>query len=450
MLESVCALPIWQPLFWVFIAAGILGWAWSVLYVVVPAVDPEFAIQPTPGLLKLTGIVSHPVVVCVLIAGTLTLVGALLSVLLAMVSYEQYGNPTIWHSLRPLLGWGALLGAAATLVHLWRRFTNRYYRFLLQRRLRKFTCALLSRLFACILAVGSTLVAVATVKVAGVSLEINKVPEACLMLLALLASPVFYYLVLGRKGPGLPLGHGLSITIESAPRIDPVPSSAVLCFHVKGRFDKRRREITKRLVKAVQRVGQTSCDHDFVLKSWIFAEHDVQKSKHVARFRIWMARIRTLWVCTLIQGLLVAALLWSDKGNEWARVSAEQWGRVAVLLAIMLPALVQMIRYTVFAKRTMKHICIRSDAAPGEFAEALAAEIEGRVANYRVLLIRPRPLSIAHLLFLSLSSPRVVMSCSGAESGLILRRVEPLDLLNPAQPAAAAAHALPESSPTVR
>ena len=234
-------------------------------------------------------------------------------------------------------------------------------------------------------------------------------------------------LVHGAKGWSLPLGRGLVLSIERAPRLPGIRLSRyVLCFHVKRDFFKNRRTVTDLMVNALREVRQVSDQYDIVLKSWMFSERDEQTERRVGKLRILMGRIRTLFIMGLFQAPLLIVALWDSESSQ-----ALACAKGAAVVALPLVWLTT--RYLRSASRLMRRISVNAggsiDSAPGVAIGLLQREIARRAKGYRHSFIAPQPISKVHLVGLSLTSSRVMKTCGGTEAGLVLQ-----PLVGPVQP----------------
>lgn len=233
--------------------------------------------------------------------------------------------------------------------------------------------------------------------------------------------------VLGAKGWSLPLGGGLMVSIERAPKLPGIRlSKYVLCFHAGAKFFDKSKAGRDRVVKALRQLRQVSDQYDVVLKSWFFSEHSEERDRRVGKFRILMGRIRTVVIMALLQiPLLVIAL----RDSMLPTVPAFFMG----LMVIAVPLVWLMTRYLRSASRLMRKISAKRpgsvDLAPSSGLELLHREIARRARGYRCSFITHQPISRTHLVGLSLRTSRVLKTCGGAEAGMVLH-----PLVGPVQP----------------
>lgn len=238
----------------------------------------------------------------------------------------------------------------------------------------------------------------------------------------LLAIPYggLFYLGMSGKGVGMPLGHGLKLTIERSPQLNVPLSPLVLCFHVDGDFRKNREAITELIIEAINATRAFSADYDFVLKSWFFANRDEDKEPRILTVRRYMGQVGNVALACIVGHLLVFVGYFACPGLAvgWVLLGAASVMSVAVLL--IAPRLRS-------AVKVMRKISPEDGSWPAETsARVLGKAILRDTRGYGVKFIPRRPMSRTHFLGLGLAGLKVRNSCGGAEAGLLLVRRPPL------------------------
>lgn len=228
------------------------------------------------------------------------------------------------------------------------------------------------------------------------------------------------YLLQGQKGLGMPLGSGLTMTIEKAPNLGFLLSKYVMSFHVDKKFIKKRRQITDLIVDTINAVKVTGDEYDFVLKSWIFANRDDADEKQVMRVRTCMRRAQRICIafgttCLIVALLWIYDFIWNNIQflNLGYRLFIGGLALAIFMLTLMLYC----------AKKPIRVICSSSKRSlPTDTTRRLAEELERKTCHYRHEFIAHRPIPMLHLASLSVMTQDVIETCVGAEAGFALLR----------------------------
>lgn len=225
---------------------------------------------------------------------------------------------------------------------------------------------------------------------------------------------------IGPKGFELPLGHGLSMTLDRAPRVGVALSKYVLSFHVKKNIVEEHRQIIDLIADAVCRVKTAGGEYDLVLKSWLFARsgrRDEQVKQVRRRMRTISRTVRVYLPIYLIVCVFLGFVASKEGSSQWLEVWV--WAFLGGLgLAVLTIGLVL---YS--ARKLMQAICINSNrSSPTLVARELARELSGKTPGYRQHFIAQRPISLVNLFSFSVSHRKVIKKCGGAEAGIVLVR----------------------------
>jgi hypothetical protein len=240
------------------------------------------------------------------------------------------------------------------------------------------------------------------------------------ILLAAILLGLMILLAIGPKGFEMPLGHGLSMTLNRAPRMGVALSKYVLSFHVKKNFVEEHRQIIDLIADSVCRVKAAGGEYDLVLKSWVFARSG-RGTEGVKQVRRRMRTIRRT-VRVYLPILLIVCFFWgfaASKGGSSKWLEVGFWVFNGGLgLAVLMIVLVLF-----SARKLMQAICIEpSRSSPTLLARELAQELDGKTPGYRQLFIAQRPIPMVNLFSFSLLHRKVIKKFGGAEAGIVLVR----------------------------
>lgn len=226
-------------------------------------------------------------------------------------------------------------------------------------------------------------------------------------------SGVCLHLSIGQKGLGLPLGYGLTMTLEKTPNLGIRLSKYALCFHVDKSIIKKRRKVTELIISTVNDSKASGNDLDFILKSWLFVEHSGPTTKKIKQVRACMNGIRLTLVFYAV--FAVASIIHHNCNNTGrALLNYSQLMLGSAMAVIIVGCL--LFRASALAKA----IC--NDPSRNKISETmlmLANEIGSKAVGYRVEHIGVRPISKAHIFGLS-NIRKVTEVCIGAEAGFAL------------------------------
>ncbi|MFV3291121.1 hypothetical protein ACNFBR_20520 [Pseudomonas sp. NY11955] len=124
---------------------------------------------------------------------------------------------------------------------------------------------------------------------------------------ALFVGGALQFLIQG-KGFGVPLGLGLKMTVDRAPKLNVSLSKYTMSFHVDKHFREHRAEITSLMIEAINSLNVAGCEYDYVLKSWIFADRKGCDTKLVQQVESCLRYIR-LGILSFIPAAVLAALI---------------------------------------------------------------------------------------------------------------------------------------------
>ena len=239
-------------------------------------------------------------------------------------------------------------------------------------------------------------------------------------LLAAILMALMFLLAIGPKGFEMPLGHGLSVTIDRAPRVGVELSKYVLSFHVKKNILKEHQQIIDLIEDTVCRVKAAGGKYDLVLKSWLFARSG-RRNERVKQVR---RRMRTIYrtVRVYFPIFLTICVLWCFGA---LRGESKQWldvGRWVLIGGIGL-AVSTIILVLYSARKLMQAICIaQTRISPTLVTRVLARELSAKTPAYRQQFIAQTPISMMGLFSFSVLHRKVIKKCGGAEAGIVLVR----------------------------
>ncbi|MBK4991472.1 hypothetical protein [Pseudomonas sp. S36] len=218
-------------------------------------------------------------------------------------------------------------------------------------------------------------------------------------------------LLVGPKGFEMPLGYGLSMTVDEWQDADDLVSRPVCCFHVKKNFVSDRRQVTNLIVSSVSRVDSTGMKFDMVLKSWVFAERKGSCGHFISSIRSCMQWIRILVCIAFILLMLVILPVGIDVYGKFLFAGLGLSAAFIVLIMCL-------------AKKIMRTSCRPgSRKFPTDSTRLLAEEIVRKNPAYAFHFIAPRPIPMIHLLAFSLMHHAPLKTFSGAEAGIVLKPI---------------------------
>ena len=233
---------------------------------------------------------------------------------------------------------------------------------------------------------------------------------------------VFVSLILNGPWLPIPLGNGLSFTVDKASGASRSISKYVIHFHVDERLITNRKLMSDLLVKALQAIEALGCNEYVVLKSWIFASRFKGSECAVERLRFHMrlsSRVFSWGGDAVLKIILLAIVSYMLELNY---ISALAFG----LLGGLLVCLVVFVIVTFFLVRFWVNSIIFSFPRDGWSSGMyhLSRCIQQKVESYECEFISPQAISTIQLISMSLRGSAVFKSCAGVEAGifLVLRR----------------------------
>lgn len=225
-------------------------------------------------------------------------------------------------------------------------------------------------------------------------------------------------LLIGPKGLGMPLGHGLTMTIDKAPSVGISLSEYVVSFHVDRNFVKKRQQVTDLIAESVNLLKATGNTYDVVLKSWIFGSRGPSTETRVKYFR------RSLYIVlptllAFLAALLVACALGYCAKQSGDTQLIESCIRLVVVGMVVTPIVITLL--LIFAKNMIK-VASKNQLGnnPDTAARVLARSLINKTHVHCGQFISPRPIPKFYLLSMSIITPQVIKACGGDEAGFVL------------------------------
>lgn len=226
---------------------------------------------------------------------------------------------------------------------------------------------------------------------------------------------VFLSFILGPKGLVMPLGHGLSMTIDKAPRLGGSLSKYVINFHADEKLGTARAKITALIVETITSIHGSHGNYDFVLKSWIFASHGKSEDPKVLLLRKCLRWLRPVFASIPVL-LVVAAVLVDMKSHAGVRIFGMWLGLLGPIIALM-----SSITLLLYSERLIVTL-IGNRERQHTGAKMLAEKISKKIEGFDVRYIGITPIPKIHLLSMSVTKPKVVNGFFGEEAGIIFVR----------------------------
>lgn len=226
------------------------------------------------------------------------------------------------------------------------------------------------------------------------------------------------HLLIGPKGWGIPMGSGLTMTINKAPHLNFPLSKYVMSFHVDKKFIKKRHEIIDRIAEAMNSTKAEGNEYDIVLKSWIFANRNETCNGQIKQIRKCMRSIHRAFIGIVSIALLLTAL----------QIAQYFWGSTPLFidgLRLIIGGLGLVIFFLVFKLCNAKKIMQGSYTDPSknshtDSTNSVAEKLVRKTSGYHPKFIDHRPISILQLLSLCVFTPTAVKTFAGAEAGIVL------------------------------
>lgn len=220
------------------------------------------------------------------------------------------------------------------------------------------------------------------------------------------------------QGLPLPVGPGLRLTMERAPKLGMKLSKSVLSFHIDSRFVKEPHGVKKLIAKVMNDAAAAGSEEDFVLKSWLFARKGgSEKAVSAIRRLMTLQRYFLLGAFVFIVALSIAVnfdtrIFVLLNGSYWPFILAG-----VVALGAVFGSLWKIHR---LAKK-------RTEEASEQMVETRSAmklgeDLERLSGGYVAKLIAWRPIPLGHVFLMGLASPEITKLCAGTESGVVMRR----------------------------
>ncbi|MBK3506474.1 hypothetical protein [Pseudomonas sp. MF6747] len=229
-------------------------------------------------------------------------------------------------------------------------------------------------------------------------------------------------LIIGHKGLGIPLGEGLIMTVDRAPKLPFKLSSYVISFHVDKDFPKKRRTITNQIAKTINTIKALDTRYDFILKSWMFSDRDSvdPTSTYYIRSRMYLLQstLKTFLLFLLISLAVYAYSAYSDESYDFLKT----------VLALIIATIGATALSTAFiihlTKRRTRAVCSTFNSVlPSNATRILARELARKTANCDYNFITPQPMPAFHIISFSLIETAVIKDCVGTETGFVLIRL---------------------------
>ncbi|SFO07876.1 hypothetical protein SAMN05444065_10711 [Pseudomonas syringae] len=226
------------------------------------------------------------------------------------------------------------------------------------------------------------------------------------------------------NGPWLPvpLGKGLSFTVDKASGAGRSISKYVINFHVDERLITNRKLISDLLVKAFQTIEASGCAEHIVLKSWIFASRVKESEGAVERLQVHMRLASRVfsWGGDAVLKTVSLAVVSYVLGLSYLSAL------IFVLLSGLVIFLVFFVVVTFFRVRFWVGSIIFSFPRDGWSSGMyhLSRYIQKKADGFECEFISPKAISTIQLISMSLRGPAVFESCAGVEAGIffVLRR----------------------------
>lgn len=225
------------------------------------------------------------------------------------------------------------------------------------------------------------------------------------------------FFLVGPKGWELPLGQGLSLTIDHAPSVGVKLSTYVISFHVKEDFMTHRHEVATRIAEVMLQVQAAGGSYDFVMKSWLFAHFDAHSAQLIKQVRRRMRSLRRTFFVGAIP-LLAAGEIWliASLKDSAELLSAGLWVLVGGLgLATLISGLLLHA-----CKKRMQAVCVSLGTATAVASRVMAKEVCRKAPGFSHHFIAHRPIRLLHLVSLCVTMPKVIRTCRAAEAGVVL------------------------------
>lgn len=227
-----------------------------------------------------------------------------------------------------------------------------------------------------------------------------------------------FFLCLVQQGFSIPLGSGLTLTMDRAPKLGHRLSPFVLSFHVDRYFLEKRWEVTQLIAKTVNDSQAAGNHHDFVLKSWMFARRGVPE-RYVQRARRRMSRIRhVLRAAFLLLAISVVAIFLVTSDIRLI----ELWLWLCLAAAVLVACL---LIWAVWSIRRVADITCLLPKTPAATSSVnkLSNDLSQLAAGYSNSIIGWRPLPSYHIFAIGALKPEIVKLCAGTEAGVVMKRI---------------------------
>lgn len=213
---------------------------------------------------------------------------------------------------------------------------------------------------------------------------------------AILVGGTFYF-IMGGKGFGVPLGHGLKVTIDRAPKLGLSMSKYVMSFHVDRQFIKHRLTITELMIDTMNSVNVAGLEYDFVLKSWLFADRKTCDESLVKKVALCQRTLRS-GVLSFIPICIAVLAIWFMAYFGANNEDLINYGMILFIFGISLVIATPIFMWLRIRRLTSAVCLAPAHEGQTEILKILSKKLSNKTPDFTCLFISYRPTPLLHLI----------------------------------------------------